>query len=240
MTQPTISILTPSFNKFPFVMDAVNSVMSQTVTNWEYWIIDNSTDLITRLHLQQNLPKDPRFHYFEVDFTQDERRDYTIHAHIINQVYPEMTGTYIFYLSDDDIIYPQCFQHMIGCLESTPDCWVSYHSQQRLFWRAGNWQESGGIHTRYVMGKDTVYPGVDGRLDGGQIMHRRSCLDFLDYPFFPEDPIYGSHCDGVFMQKLAERWKFYPVATPEPLSAHRATPLSTWLKPPPLKRYNHS
>ena len=228
---PAVSILTPSFNKHEYVMDAVNSVFSQTIADWEYWLIDNSTDRSTRKLLRRELPRDPRLHYLEFDFTLEERQHTYIPAYIINQVYPEISGVYAFYLSDDDILYPKCLEEMVLFLESNPKAWVCYHSQLRQIWDKDHWRDGGGRYTNFILGKDTVYPGVDCNLDGGQIMHRRECLEYLDQPYIPEDPTSALHCDGLLMQKLADRWKFYPIPNREPLSAHRVTPKSTWSKP---------
>jgi glycosyltransferase involved in cell wall biosynthesis len=229
---PTISIVTPSYNKPEYVMDAVDSVLAQTFTNWEYWFIDNSTDKTTRKLLHQVLPlHDPRFHYLEFDFTPEERKSVYIPAYIVNQVYPECTGSYLFYLSDDDIIYPKCLETMCLFLDSNPDAWVCYHSQKRLFWRQDTWQEEGGVYTNYIMGKDTHFPGVDCNLDGGQIMHRRECLKYFTKPYVPEGLDTACHSDGLLLQRLADQWKFYPVPVNEALSAHRVTPKSTWTKP---------
>lgn len=42
---PTVSILIPNFNKAPFLRETLNSVLSQTYTNWECIIVDDhSTD----------------------------------------------------------------------------------------------------------------------------------------------------------------------------------------------------
>jgi hypothetical protein len=233
---PTISVLTPSYNKAVYVMDAVGSILNQNFTHWEYWLIDNSTDMVTRQKLRRQLPHDPRLHYLEYDFTQEERRDYNVQAYIVNQVYSELEGNYIFYLSDDDIIYPNCFTKMILFLDSHPEAWICYHSQQRLVWQNGRWHQAGGINVKNMYGKDTTFPGVDCVLDGGQIMHRRSCLDQLDPPFMPQDHVSACHCDGLFLQRLADRFTIYPIEDPEPLSAHRVTPLSTWVKPPPTNQ----
>jgi glycosyltransferase involved in cell wall biosynthesis len=231
MTPPVVSIVTPSYNKHEYVMDAVRSVFDQSITNWEYYLIDNSTDNgVTREKLRRELPRDPRLHYLEFDFTEAERHQFYVPAYIVNQVYDEISGTYVFYLSDDDIIYPKCLETQVLFLESNPEAFVCYHSQKRLFLRPEGWHEEGGVYVNFVMGKDTRFPGVDCNLDGGQIMHRRECLKYLEKPYAPESPESASHSDGLLLQKLANLWKFYPVPVHEALSAHRVTPKSTWNK----------
>ena len=66
---PLVSILTPSFNKPEYVAEAINSVLKQTFTDFEYWLIDNSTDTVTRPLLRRLTQKDPRLKYLEHDFS---------------------------------------------------------------------------------------------------------------------------------------------------------------------------
>jgi glycosyltransferase involved in cell wall biosynthesis len=227
---PTVSIVTPSYNKHEYVMEAINSVLDQTIAEWDYWIIDNSTDDLTRQVLHEKLPKDPRIHYLEFDFTPLQRKSFYVPAYICNQVYQELTGVYVFYLSDDDLIMPKCLETMVLFLESNPEASVCYHSQSRMFWRKDHWNEEGGVYTHYILGKDSVFPNVDCSLDGGQILHKRACLDALEYPYFNEHLSSASHSDGMFLQRLANLYKIYPVPVHEPLSIHRITPKSTWTK----------
>ncbi len=43
-TRPTFSVFTPSFNSFEKILRAFNSLKSQTLTNWEWVIMDDSPD----------------------------------------------------------------------------------------------------------------------------------------------------------------------------------------------------
>lgn len=224
-----LSIVTPSFNKPEYVLDAVNSVLNQTFRKFEYWIIDNSTDGLTRPLLRKIAGQDPRIQYLEFDFTPLERRQFYVPAYILNQLYPELESKYVFYLSDDDILLPQAIQLMFRFLETT-NYYVCYHTMQRQTYQKGRWIEQGNITANRPVGKNTQNTNVDCYLDGGQIMHRTDCLKQLDYPYFYEEHAHAPHSDGLFLQKLAQLWTFYPVPETKPLSIHRITPKSTWTR----------
>jgi glycosyltransferase involved in cell wall biosynthesis len=57
---PTVSIITPLYNKAAYIAETIRSVLAQTYTDWDLWIVDNgSTDGGDRL-IQQF--EDPRIH----------------------------------------------------------------------------------------------------------------------------------------------------------------------------------
>ena len=105
---------------------------------------------------------------------------------------------------------------------------VCYFGLRHASLRPQGWMLTGGIPALHPMGYDTDLPVVDSRIDGGQIAHRADCLERLDPPWFPEEAERGiaCHADGLFMQKLAREFTFWPVG--EFLVMHRRTPLSTW------------
>jgi glycosyltransferase involved in cell wall biosynthesis len=226
-TLPLVSVITPSFNKHEFVLEAIDSVLEQTHPVLEYWIIENSNDGITREIVKKKAKTDDRIIYLEMDFTGKERRMTYIPAEICNAVYPEVNGKYIFYLSDDDLLFPQSLDVMVDFMERY-NIWVSYHSQEKLIPVGNGWIRNGAITAEFERGQDSLHPIVDCHLDGGQVMHRSQCLSKLQKPYFDTTIPTAHHCDGKFLQKLAEHYKFYPVPTKEFLSVHRVTPKSTW------------
>ncbi len=115
-------------------------------------------------------------------------------------------------------------------MEANADRWVCYFSMRRVTTSSAPqvWNQP-WIAADKPMGRGTFWASVDSRIDGGQIAHRRECLDHIDQPWFPEtaDGSVARHADGVFMDRLAEMFTFHPVPGPV-LATHRCTPLSTW------------
>jgi spore maturation protein CgeD len=227
MSVPLASVFTPSYNKGTFAAEAVASVLGQDCGDFEYWIIENSADDVTREVLAPLLG-DPRIRYAELSFTAPERAGRYIPSVLLNEYYPKAAGEFIFYLSDDDILMPSCISRCTAFLNEDPARMVCYFTQQQESWRENAFHPHGGIPAHVNMGAGTPFGVVDSRIDGGQIAFRREALDGISQPWFTEnpDPSVACHSDGVFMQRLADLHTFH--AIPDHLGTKRRTPVSTW------------
>lgn len=231
MTSPAVSVFMPSHNKGAFAIDGIRSIFSQTRTDWELWILENSTDNdVTRSLLREFLDNEApasKVYYEECDVPGDVRSSRVVPTWLLNQYYGEANGRYIFYISDDDLIDPRCFEFAAGFLDSSTAtaCWFPL---QRNNIRAPG---SPGTFGGGVIPSDGIRgPGsVCDQVDGGQIMHRKTCLDDMSWPWFEENPaIAAGHWDGLFMNKLVERHPLHPVPNAPVLAVHRHTPLSMY------------
>ena len=226
--KPIVSVLTPSYNKSLYVLDAIKSVVNQSLKSFEYFVIDNSTDESTRNLVSSYIKElnDDRVKLFIEDYSKEEREKYYIPSRIINKYYDMMNGEYVFYLSDDDIVDSECFEIMSNFLKEIDcdicSCWLS-----RERWRNGEKvQHSGDIVPGRII---SIGESVDCVYDGGQIMHRLSCLKEIDKPYYPEIRDGSNHhCDGLFLNKLTKKYQIYNVKTDKPLVVHRHTESSLW------------
>jgi glycosyltransferase involved in cell wall biosynthesis len=232
---PKVSIFLPSFNKGDYVLDALRSVFAQTMENWELWLLENSNDSLTRETIDRELATQPpeilakiRYEKLDGEAIEKVRREKYITTWLLNVYYPEANGEYVFYLSDDDLIDPNCLEVMAGALDAHLSWEVVYCSL-----RHGTPTGPGDVGPFPNSGIPAIgaktFPGtVDGQIDGGQIMHYKSCLDHLRYPYF-EETNHGPtarHSDGIFMERLVGRFPFWPV--PDFLVTHRWLPISHW------------
>ena len=65
MSAPTVSIITPNFNKGSFVKDCIASVIDQTFEDWEMLFVDDfSTDGSDKF-ASEMASTDPRVHFFK-------------------------------------------------------------------------------------------------------------------------------------------------------------------------------
>jgi glycosyltransferase involved in cell wall biosynthesis len=231
LTGPAASVFLPSYNKAAYVGDAITSVLGQTFGDFEFWILENSDDGgATRAAIAPHLA-DPRVIYEEIGFTAEERAERYVTAVLLNRYYPKAAGRVIFYISDDDLMQPECVARCMEELGGDPGKSVVWFTMWRTAWsqRQGRFRPAGSIPAVRAVGVGTGQPQADCRIDGGQVAHRRECLDQLEQPFFPEERPTAHHADGVFLQKLANRYVFHPV--PDYLMTHRVTPVSTWDRP---------
>jgi spore maturation protein CgeD len=228
-----ISIFTPSYNKRDIAIEAIQSVLSQSFNDFEYWVIENSTDSQTREKVKRIAQTDKRIRYVELDFSGNMREKYYIPALILNEYYPKATGEYIFYLSDDDLFYPHCFATCMDFMESRKDAFVGYFSLKVTEeYKPGKFKYLYQILATQEKGLGAANPRVDCVIDGGQIVHRAECLQHIEYPYFLNELSQNDthHMDGLFMEKLAAKYTFYPIPS-DHLVEHRRTNLSTFVKP---------
>ena len=236
---PKVSVFIPSYNKGAYVLDALRCVFAQTMTDWELWLLENSNDGETHKLAEREIASQPpeiqakiRYERLAGKEIERKRRETYITAWLLNVYYPEAKGEYIFYLSDDDLIDPECLGVMSAELDANRGHRVVYaglrHATPSGPGDCGPWPDAGGIPAL----DPKTFPGsVDGHVDGGQIMHHKTCLDTLAWPYFEEGGTTATsrHVDGIFMERLVARFPFWPI--PRYLVTHRWTALSEWTKP---------
>ena len=64
LKRPKIHILLATFNRAHLIGETLDSIISQTYTNWECIIVDDFSSDSTKLVIDDYLRKDQRFHYF--------------------------------------------------------------------------------------------------------------------------------------------------------------------------------
>lgn len=61
-TSPFVSVVMPVYNEKPEYLEAaVNSILSQTYSNFEFIIVDDGSGESTRLQLRELASRDPRY-----------------------------------------------------------------------------------------------------------------------------------------------------------------------------------
>jgi len=220
-----IDVITPSFNKSRYVRDAIYSVLNQSFKDFHYHILENSTDAVTRHFVKSLVQLDSRVEVIDVDIEQRDRETMYTTARLLNFYLPLMTGEYVAYLSDDDILDPACFETCVAYMKEHPEAKVVYFSMDVTK------EDGAGIFSKITELKaEKVWDkgsNLDCVIDGGQIFMRRECLDGIDQPYFETDFLKASHCDGIFLTKLCKEFTFYPIN--QTLMVHRRTGQSTWI-----------
>ena len=232
MTGPAFSVFLPSYNKPWYVRDAIGSVLDQDCTDFELWVLENSDDDGETRTAVAPLLQDPRVIYEEITLSEEDRIPVRYPtAVLLNRYYPKASGEYIAYISDDDVFDPQCFSRCLAEFAAHPDYHAVWFTMWREQWDASQvrFRAAGSIPAVNAVGAGTGQPKADCRVDGGQVIHRRECVEEVGQPLFPEVMGTAHHADGVFLQKLADLHPLHPI--PDRLLTHRCTPLSTWDRP---------
>jgi glycosyltransferase involved in cell wall biosynthesis len=120
---PTVSVIMPCYNQGRFIDEAVDSVLAQTLTDFEIIVInDGSTDEET-VELLHNYQKPT------VSVIHTENRGPSAAR---NRGIRQAKGTYIFPLDADDRIAPTYLEKAVSLLASDPDIGIVY-AQAELF-----------------------------------------------------------------------------------------------------------
>ncbi len=109
-TSPIVTVIIATYNKASTLRCAIESVLWQTFTDFEVWIVgdactDNSADVVNSFN-------DPRLHWYNLP----HNTGYQSEPH--NEGLRRARGQYIAYLNHDDLWLPNHLQVLIDGLES--------------------------------------------------------------------------------------------------------------------------
>lgn len=168
--QNLISIITPCYNAGKYLSEAIESVISQTYTNWELLIVDdcstdNSADIIKEYAL-----KDSRIRYFKTDKPSGSP---TMPRNIGIQ---NTKGRYISFLDADDVILPSKLETQVNCFvdEKTAIVFSNYEKMEHNGRRSGRIIKAPKVISYYKL-LESGYVGV------GTIMYDTQKTGFMQF-----------------------------------------------------------
>lgn len=105
MSNPLISIVIPVFNAEKYISETLDSLIKQTYSNWECFIIDDGSTDHSKDIIQEYCKKDNRFHYF-----YQENSGPSVAR---NNGLKLVEGEYIQFLDADDVLMPERFDVLL-------------------------------------------------------------------------------------------------------------------------------
>lgn len=207
MTPPVISVIMPVYNGEKFLREAIDSILNQTFSNFEFIILnDGSTDKSEEIILSYS---DERIKYIK-----NENNLQIVKT--LNKGLALAEGAYIARMDADDISYPQRFEKQYQFLEANPDIHVC-GCKIRRFWegkksRSKTFPEyHEAIKARLVINSPIPHPGA---------MIRKSFFDtFLyeeEYNKAEDYALWMKSCDTHKFHNLPDellRYRFHPNQT---------------------------
>lgn len=103
---PLISVIIPTYNRVSYILETIDSIRSQTYTNWECLVIDDGSTDNTKEVLKEIIIYDKRFRYLHI---QNSGPSKAREIGIIN-----VAGDFIQFLDSDDLITPTRFEKCIN------------------------------------------------------------------------------------------------------------------------------
>lgn len=120
MDNPLISVIIPVYNREKFILEAISSILKQTIQSFEIIVIDDGSK-DKSLELIRSY-KDPRIIIIE----NSENEGVSLSR---NKALDRALGKYIAYMDSDDVSHPKRFEKQLKILESNPEinacgCWL--------------------------------------------------------------------------------------------------------------------
>lgn len=116
MTEPLVSIITPSFNQASFLEETMLSVLSQDYPAIEYIVIDGSSQDGSYEIIQKYAP---RLAYWQ---SQKDKGQ----TDALNQGFARATGQILAWLNSDDLLYPGAVRKAVAALQEAPAVGMVY------------------------------------------------------------------------------------------------------------------
>jgi len=110
---PLVSICLPNFNTFPFLEERLQTILSQSLTDWELIIVDSYSNDGSWEFFEKLAKSDSR-----VSISQEPRGLYQSWNNCIQRA----KGKYVYIATSDDTMAPDCLEKMVEALESNPEC----------------------------------------------------------------------------------------------------------------------
>ena len=193
------TIVLSSHRKQAFVAEAIDSVLQQTLTDWECVLFDSGV-LFDRGRFSSLL--DPRFVVVRSDETPEMRWQKNMASWVYNECHRRglIRGELVRYLCDDDLLHQQALEAAAQFFDDNPDALAA----------AGTVEHQWGSGTRLTLDAPTR-TGFRGRFDYLQLSVRRELLDRVEWP---EGAEYRSHADAEFAERIGKLTPVVPFSAP--------------------------
>ena len=146
--RPTISIISGIYNCADTLGEAIESILAQTVTDWEWILCDDAsadnTYAIAKAYVDQYPSK-----FILLKNEQNMGLNFTL-----NKCLAYARGEYISRMDGDDICSPERFEEELRCLEENPDIAI-VSTDMEFFDETGTWGRIS--HPEYPENKDFLH-----------------------------------------------------------------------------------
>lgn len=203
-----VSIIIPSYNAENYIVEAINSILEQTINVFEVFIIDDGSTDNTKKVIETNF-NDSRIKYFYKENGGE--------ASARNCGLEKAQGEFIAFLDADDLYAPNKIENQLAILKKNPNIDVVYND---VILVDDNTQEIGLLKSEEIFENQAdFYANILYRQvipASASMMLRKKCIEESNARF----PEHFSHAvDYAFILQLAEKYNFYYI--PEKLYYYR-------------------
>ncbi len=112
---PVVSVVIPTYNRLPKVKDAIDSVLSQTYRDFEFWVVDDGSTDGTGEAL--------RVFGNKIKYISQDNRGASAARNLGARV---SRGKYLAFLDSDDLWEPEKLEIQVKCMEENPQFPLCY------------------------------------------------------------------------------------------------------------------
>lgn len=145
MDQPKISIISGIYNCADTLEEAIESILSQTVTDWEWILCDDASTDNT-----YSVVKGYAYKYPDKFILIQNKRNMGLN-YTLNRCLEHAKGKYIARMDGDDICLPERFEEELRCLECNPEISI-VSTDMEFFDESGTWGKIS--HPEFPQNKD--------------------------------------------------------------------------------------
>ncbi|OIJ18518.1 hypothetical protein BKP45_13205 [Anaerobacillus alkalidiazotrophicus] len=206
---PKVSVILTSYNRPNLIGKTIESVINQTLKDWELFIMDDASNKETIAVISSYL-NDRRIHYVNSGVKNEERYKTTRYATLINEAIPMTKGKYLTYLTDDTVYFPRRLQLMSEFLDKRPSIDIVYSSQKVQILN-----EQLKMVAERKRNASRILRKAANIVDHCSVMHTRRIAEqvFKKYnSYWDDQPECWHNGDAVFWMRLNEFQPFYPIS----------------------------
>lgn len=116
---PKVSIIIPTYNRAKLILETLDSIESQTHTNWECIVVDDGSTDETEMLLTAYIRKDARFQYHKRPQSMPKGAN-----SCRNYGFGLSNGEFINWFDSDDVMLPQKLELQLQELSERIDCYM--------------------------------------------------------------------------------------------------------------------
>ena len=107
-----VSVVMPTYNCGKYILESIDSVLAQTITDWELQIVDDCSTDDTQEILKPYLEKYPQIHYYRLSQNGGP-------AVARTEAIKRAEGKYVAFLDSDDLWLPEKLEKQISFMKNT-------------------------------------------------------------------------------------------------------------------------
>jgi glycosyltransferase involved in cell wall biosynthesis len=173
--RPIFSIFTTSFNSFEKILRAFNSLKAQTLTNWEWIIVDDSPDDSNFIFFKEKMANDSRIRMYR----RFENNGYI--GNVKNEAISLCRGKYLLELDHDDEILPFVLKESAELFDLKPEIgfiymdFINIYENGNNFWYGDNISKGYGSYYCQKYNDKWVYVYNTPNINNITLSHLACC-----------------------------------------------------------------